>query len=89
MSLLLVTYELNKSGQFNSDLINEINNYSNVRLSDTSYAIITDKSPSRVCGELKQYIDANDKIFVISLKRPFDGYGSDEINDWLRKTLTN
>jgi hypothetical protein len=87
MPLLLVTYDLNKPRQNYSDLIGEIKNYSNVRLSDSSYAIITDKPPSRVCGELKQYIDANDNIFVINLKRPYDGYGSSSVIDWLRKEL--
>ena len=89
MALLLVTYELAEQGQINSNLLNEINSYSNIRLSGSSYAIITDKSPSRVCGELKQYIDANDKLFVINLKGPYDGYGSELANDWLKKTLAH
>jgi hypothetical protein len=87
MSLLLVTYDPNNPKRDYSDLLDEIGSYSNIRLSDFAYAIITDKPPSRICGELKQYIDANDKILVINLKRPFDGYGSDEVNDWLKKTL--
>lgn len=88
MSLLLVTYDPNNPKRDYSDLLNEIGGYSNIRLSDSTYAIITDKPPSRVCGELRQYIDANDKIFVISLKSPYDGYGSESVSDWLRKTLT-
>jgi hypothetical protein len=87
MALLLITYDSHKSEQSNPYLLAEINSYSNIRLSDNSYAIITDKHPSRVCGELKQFIDAKDKIFVINLKSPFDGYGSEQATDWLRKTL--
>jgi hypothetical protein len=88
MPLLLVTYDLTMPKDNYSELYDEIDSYSNIRLSETSYAIITDKSPSKVCGELKQYVDANDKIFIINLKRPFDGYGSELVNDWLKKTLT-
>jgi hypothetical protein len=87
MSLLLVTYDPIKTDSDYAGLHDELNRYSNVRLSSTSYAIITDKSPSAVCGKLKKFIDVNDKIFVINLKPPYDGYGSQMINDWLKKTL--
>ncbi len=88
MALLLVTYELNNPSECRPDLLDEINRYSNVRLSDTSYAIITDKAPSRVCGEMKEHIDSNDKLFIINLKSPYDGYGSKPVSDWLKKSFS-
>lgn len=88
MPLLLVAYDPNKPEQDHSDLLKRIEKYSNVRLTQSSYAIITDKTPEKVCGELNKYIDKNDNLYVITLKRPYDGYGPSLANDWLYKELT-
>jgi hypothetical protein len=87
MPLLLVTFDPNKPGQKNLDLLNEIKSYSNVRLSDSSYAIITDKTPGEVCEEMKSFIDTGDSIYIINLKRPYKAFGSELVSDWLKKEL--
>ena len=87
MPLLLVTFDPNKPGQNHSNLLDEIMSYSNVRLSESSYAIITDKAPSAVCEELKKHINTNDNLYIINLKRPYAGYGSKLVTDWLKKEL--
>ena len=87
MPLLLVTFDSDKPGQEYSNLLDQIKSYSNVRLSKSSYAIITDKTPDVVCKEMKKYIDANDNIYIINLKRPYAGYGSELVTDWLKKEL--
>jgi hypothetical protein len=87
MPLLLVTFDSDKPGQDYSDLLDQIKSYSNVRLSKSSYAIITDKTPGVVCEEMKKYIDANDNLYIINLKRPYAGYGSELVTDWLKKEL--
>lgn len=87
MPLLLVAYDLNKPEQEHSNLLDEIMSYSNVRMSESSYAIITDKTPSVVCEELKKHIDINDNLYIINLKRPYAGYGSKLVVDWLKKEL--
>jgi hypothetical protein len=87
MPLLLVTFESNKPGQDHSNLLDKIMSYSNVRLSKSSYAIITDKTPSAVCEELKKHIDINDSFYIINFKRPYAGYGSKLVIDWLKKEL--
>ena len=87
MPLLLVTYDSNKPGQNYANLLDEIKSYSHVRLSETSYAIITDETPDVVCEELKKYIGTSDNIYIINLKRPYKAYGSELISDWLKKEL--
>ncbi len=87
MPLLLVTFDSNKPGQDYSDLLDQIKSNSNVRLSKSSYAIITDKTPGVVCEEMKRYIDTDDNIYIINLKRPYAGYGSELVTDWLKKEL--
>jgi hypothetical protein len=87
MPLLLVTFDPNKHGQDYPNLLDEIKSYSYVRLSESSYAIITDKTPDTVCEELKKHIDTNDNIYIVNLKRPYAGYGSELVIDWLKKEL--
>jgi hypothetical protein len=87
MPLLLVTFDPNKPEQNYSDLLNEIKSYSNVRLSDSSYAIITDKTPGEVCEEMKAFIDTEDSIYILNLKRPYEAFGSELVSDWLKKEL--
>jgi len=88
MPLLLVAYDPNKSEQDHSNLLKRIEKYSNVRLTQFSYAIITDKTPEKVCRELNKYIDKNDNLYVINLKRPYGGRGLNLVHDWLYKELT-
>jgi hypothetical protein len=87
MPLLLVTYDPIKPGQVNSNLLDEIKSYSHVRLSESSYAIITDETPDIVCDDLKKLIAPGDNIYIINLKRPYKAYGSELISDWLKKEL--
>jgi hypothetical protein len=89
MPLLLVAYDLNKPEQDHSDLFEHIEMYSNVRLTGSSYAIITDKTPLVVCEELKKLVGKNDNLYAITLKRPYEGCGPSRANDWLKKSLTD
>jgi hypothetical protein len=36
---------------------------------------------------MKKYIDTNDNLYIINLKRPYAGYGSELVTDWLKKEL--
>ena len=87
MAVLLVTYDLNKPGQDYSDLLKAIKSYTWARLSESSYAIVTDKTPTTISGELKPFLDASDYIYIVNLKRPFWEFGLKEINEWLEKHL--
>jgi CRISPR-associated endonuclease Cas2 len=88
MSVLLVTYYLNKPEQDYSDLLKKIKSYPYSRLSESSYAIITDKRTQTIYEELKKYIDKNDNILIINLKMPYWGSAPQEVIDWLDKHLT-
>ena len=87
MPLLLVAFESDKPEQDHSSLLKRIEKYSHVRLTKSSYGIITDKTPETVCEELKKYIEKNDNLYVITLKRPYDSCGPSLANDWLYKEL--
>jgi hypothetical protein len=89
MSVLLITYDLHRPGQDYPDLLAAIKTYPWIRLSESSYAIQTDKSPSVIYNELRPSTDTNDYILVITLKRPYWGYGLQSVIDWLEARLTS
>jgi hypothetical protein len=88
MSVLLITYELNKSGKVYSDLLKIIKSYPYAQLSESSYAILTDKTPATIYAELKPSLDKNDYIYIITLNRPYSGSGLTIVNEWLESSLT-
>ena len=87
MSVLLITYDLNKPGQDYSDFIDTFKKYSWARLSESSYAIKTSKSPSIIRDELSPHMDKNDYVYVITLSKPYSGFGPKKVNTWLDENL--
>jgi hypothetical protein len=87
MAVLLVTYDLSKPGQDYADLLKYLKGFSWARLSESSYAIVTDQSPESIATAARNHMDANDTVYVIHLKRPYAGFGPTLVNDWLEKHL--
>jgi hypothetical protein len=87
MAVLLVTYDLNKPGKDYNDLLKTVKNYPWARLSESSYAIKTEQAPHQVFDKLKPFLDQNDNLYIINLKRPYAGFGHKEVNDWLESNL--
>lgn len=87
MAILLVTYDLNKQGQDYADFYKFLEKYSYARLSESSYAISTNNSPSDIYNALFPHIDKNDRLYIITLNQPYAGFGLTEINDWLAANL--
>lgn len=89
MAVLLVTYDLNSPGQDYKDLLSSIKSTGSwAKLSESSYAISTNETVSAWYDRLGRYIDKNDSIFIITLKRPYTGYGPKDVVDWLDSNLT-
>jgi CRISPR-associated endonuclease Cas2 len=88
MAMLLVTYDLNKPGKDYNDVLKTIKSYSWARLSESSYAIKTEQTPQQVFDKLKPYLDQNDNLYIINLKKPYAGYGPKEVNEWLDNGLS-
>ena len=88
MTVLLVTYDLNKESQ-RPPIVETIKKMGStcVKLSESSYAIKTKKTPKKVYEELKDLIDENDIIYVIPLRSPWMGYGYAHVNQWLDENL--
>lgn len=88
MSVLLVTYDLNSPGQKHAKMLKKIKEYPWARLSESSYAISTSQSVDQVYETMKTLADDNDNLYVITLHRPYKGYGPKGANKWLEDNLT-
>ncbi|MBN1187314.1 MAG: hypothetical protein JXB49_33860 [Bacteroidales bacterium] len=87
MSILLITYDLHKPGQNYDDFYKVIKQYTWARLSESSYVIDTNNTPSEIYNQLSPHMDKNDQMYIITLKNPFISYGPKPINDWLSQRL--
>jgi hypothetical protein len=87
MATYIVTYDLNNETR-RPPIVQAIKAYKTwARLSESSYAIVTDNSPSQVYAYLKQHLDGDDQLYVIALHKPYAGQGSQEVNTWLEQHL--
>lgn len=84
----MITYDLNSTGQRYNELISAIKGASNGRWCTywkSSYLIKSPLSPSQIAGRLKPYLDSNDRLIVIEVKRNYEGWLTDDewsyIND--------
>ena len=90
MKYYLVTYDLNTSGQNYQDLLKKIKD-SGVwaRLSESSYAVGTLKTPQQLFDDLKTCLDSNDQLYIVNITKPYTGVGPEEVNKWLESKLPN
>lgn len=89
MSVLLVTYDLNSPGQKHQKVLDQIKTHDYVKLSESSYAINTNKSTKALYEEFEQNIDDNDRLYIIPMMQEWWGFGLKSTNQWLTKNLPN
>lgn len=88
MSPLLVAYSLNNPEQDYSGFYDVIKTYPNVRLSESSCVIDTYETPSTLFNQLRiHHMDESDHLYIMTLMRPWQGYGSEEVIKWLESHL--
>lgn len=88
MPVRLITYDLNKPGQNHTKVLEKIKSYGSwARLSESSYAVETNDTPSTIYAAFNQLLDQNDTFLVITLTSPWTGKASKEVIDWLSSLL--
>lgn len=88
MKIYLVTYDLHVRGQKYTELLDKIKESGMwAMLSESSYAIGTEKAPQQLYDYLKTSLDSNDQLYIITLTKPYTGFGTEEVNNWLEKHL--
>lgn len=87
MGVYIVTYDLNKEVH-RPNMVGEIKKFNGwAKLSESSYAISTDLTAQQIYNKLKPMIDSNDNIYIVTLRRPYVGFGPKDVNDWLETHL--
>lgn len=87
MATFVVAYDLNHEVR-RPNIVEEIKRSGSwARLSESSYAIETSEKPSQVMARLRKFLDDNDNLYVVTLNRPWSGWGPKDVIDWLVKRL--
>lgn len=87
MAVLLFTYDLHKPKKDYEKLYELIKSNGYAKLSESSYAIITEDSASEYYDKVKPLVDSDDRFYIIPLGKPYAGYGPKKINGWLEENL--
>ena len=91
MATLMIGYDLNKSGKDYTGLINEIKaNFSTYwHHLDSTWLVLTDRTPVQVRDLLALHIDSDDEILVATVSAPAAWRGFNESGSkWLKDNLT-
>ncbi|WP_456077926.1 hypothetical protein [Mogibacterium diversum] len=82
----MITYDLNSTGQRYNELISAIKGASNgcwCTFWKSSYLIQSPLSPSQITDRLKPYLDSNDRLLVIEVKRNYQGWLTDDERSYI------
>jgi hypothetical protein len=83
MPALLITYDKKNQWLNFGALVRAIKKYEWVQLTDSSYAIATNATPQEVFEILRQNLDDSTNLYVMSIRKPFTGFGPPKVNDWM------
>ena len=87
MAATLITYDLNKE-TVRPNIVGAIQKFDGwAKLSESSYAVTSNLTPTQIYETLKPLLDSNDHIYVITLSQPHSGYGPEKVNKWLQENL--
>jgi len=90
MAVRIVTYDLNeekKKRDSYAGLLRLIKVHPYIRLSESSYAIETDREPQDLYNQFRSYLDENDYLVVLTLDRPWWGMQRQDVLNWLHQKL--
>ena len=88
MAVYLVTYDLHKPGNNYEGILEQIKKSAGwAKLSESSYAISTSETVDAAYKRIHVKADANDTMYVIALRKPWNGRGPKAVNDWLEQHL--
>lgn len=88
MTAYCVSYDLNKAGQNYDALYEELKKSPNwCHPMDSTWVIITNESSQQLSDRLRKHLDDNDRLLVIKVVRPYAGWLTQEVWDWLDKNI--
>lgn len=88
MTAYCVSYDLNKAGQNYDALYEELKKSPNwCHPMDSTWVIITNESAQQLSDRLRKHLDDNDRLLVIKAVRPYAGWLTQDVWDWLDKNI--
>lgn len=88
MTCYIVSYDLRAQGRNYEQLYAALKNYPKwAMINESVWAIVTEKSAVDIRDNLTQYIDSNDRLFVIKSGVEAAWRNSKCKNEWLKENL--
>lgn len=87
MTLKIVTYDLNYETK-RPPIVKEIQALGGwARVSESCYVVSTSKTTQQIFDSLRHLIDDNDNLYVFTLTQEWNGWGPQEVNDFIRQYI--
>ena len=86
MRPLLIALDL-ETGRNQPQLQALLEQYDAMRFSSSAFAISTHLSPDAIFEQLQPLLGKDDLAYVVTLDKPWIGYGYEAMNDWLKRHL--
>lgn len=88
MACYIVTYDLRKPGQDYSPVHDHLKTYTKwAKVTESTWAIVTDKTATQIRDSLSNICDSNDRIFVVKSGVEAAWRNSKCSNEWLKNNL--
>jgi len=84
----IIMYDLRVPGRNYTELIDAIKQYPQWgHLTESSWAVITDKTPVEIRENLKRYLDTNDRLIVVQSGRNAAWFKCLASNSWIHENI--
>ena len=88
MTTFCVSYDLNKAGQNYNALYEELKKSPNwCHPMDSTWLIVTSETAEQLRDRIRKHLDDNDTLLVIKVVRPYSGWLTKEVWDWLQENI--
>jgi hypothetical protein len=86
MATFLITYDLHDKS-YETKLLEYIKALAWAKAAESSYAVTTSKSSEQIVTDIKKITSDKIQLYVLTISKPYYGYGPKEVNDWLDRNL--
>ena len=84
----IVSYDLCQPGRDYSNLISAIKSFPSWgKLTESTWAVVSDKTASEICSFLINYIDSNDRLIVVVSGKSASWIRMLADNDWIKQHI--
>ena len=88
MSILLITYDFDKTNAKIDRVLGIMTGYKHIQLSNGSFAIETHEKTRTIFNKLVPYLGDKVHLLVVTLIKPFSGTVSAPVSVWLSNHLS-